>query len=1662
MKGNQILSPFDMSNYDYTFKSTGHNSIYKTVNNAGEIVSVHSVHARPNTNTNHNWDAIPDNALATCQSEVDGNINLINQVAYNSLGWPVLMPYQYDGTDTVTANIKAKDLQGVYAADDLRTYVSDTWAPQYNYTIIADDEDENAAYEYGTDEGGDTFTDYIVLSTAPDGTRWANYYAKKSDYDPNNPNNNLAYCGVVGKHGDEICISMICPEDREHTWTYRIGEIPDAADVESLGNSVSMDGVIYTHLAKDMYTKYGYEISDNFNYGKAGSTGERYTTITLTYPAKIDTSNPTAIYCMSDEERCNSGEYSGGDFRVIPLNNNRWYDDSGNYFTDDQAIDLEGVSDRDGSTLHRLYGLQGYVSNYHFDSQTGIYADEGVTLIVTYNNVETGAQYSEFEFCYVTANPSMAHSIVGLRNKRSGGTFTEEMRFGLALFSRMEGSEGSATSLEPVAKKINATVDGKNETTEHFGTGNFNYLYQFPDTADSISDSHYSGADNINNSFVNYNSKVGTNSGSFGLVEHYNDESDGKDTEDNRAMFTASANVVNADYYIDYSDDENNLITYSNGKPTGYSFNFFVSNLYWTPHANAKNYDGTGTDADSIHRATSFVKNGTGINMTSSVAPIMKHAYNATRENNKYYYIAPNGYNSDDGNYFKINNTGIQNGNEWLLNHQGIVSGTNYQTVLKTMTSDGTADYSKLTKAFTYVDSGYNETAGWQGRLNFTGTKFQNVEKETGNTAESAHNFAFEQGLTLKLEWLNGWGASSEQTFHYYNIGVATCDKGAARTFANNYIKRKLATTEDPETHKITVKVDSTTGAPIYLDEDGEETTDVDEAAIINAQEYSVDSYNDYIDSFAELEWFVENPKNTMFKDYADSGSNASTKYITAYTNSGDPIYITSTSGKNIFGDSSNNTDMVQAKLIDNVIKAYENLFSIEDYSEAEEAYNKIEITNNDTVINLYTDEEKETIDKTYSKDNYTDDSWDNFVNLVKNIDEAFDYDKSDTHGSHESSWRNVTIPGDEYRKLRSILEDTEYSLMPKVDTQDLETLITSKTADVNAGIFVGENNSQLYTPSSLNRLNDRITVAEALETPAQTDADATYTDKSGVSHTFDVGKYDVTTVHEYEFDDVVFYAQEYDHTAFNISNYKNTGHPSAGQIAIYDELNVGNGVVGAGDNHSVLGGMGPEEVGDYSAYDAALENLKFQDIGAFSSAYLSSADSIFAKLRAKGVNATTLSFGVGVETPQVVTTPAYDYAGSTKEIPYVIYQGQVVKDLSDSAGDMAKLDAVIADIVSALNTVNAGTENVTAKYTVTFKINTDGQDGTPSTVDYYYGSKQTFNAQGAYKWTIECNGTTMTTPGANSYTYSVQGDATITAYVSSTATEGNIRVKLYDAYKNPVQEYTVANDATIELGSGGTLSIAGTTTHSVDYYPCYVFKNWQINGSESATPFGTYTASSLASEGVIEIQPTYTIERSEISVEYNGTPISEAKTDEMITLPIGDAVAIAGLSGTTLNAVSYGSSFSCYAQDGMKFVGIMQDANGYYYNAGSGRVNVPTAIASAIAKTTPSAYSVSSKDAETGVFTTHTVPTAGVTVTECGTIYALGTTATWNDSNFVIGGSGVYKNAAKNPDELTGQYWLGIRVGNRDVVTRAYVKYKYTVGFATIETIVYGNICST
>ncbi|MBQ7740061.1 MAG: hypothetical protein IJT65_02330, partial [Eubacterium sp.] len=281
-------------------------------------------------------------------------------------------------------------------------------------------------------------------------------------------------------------------------------------------------------------------------------------------------------------------------------------------------------------------------------------------------------------------------------------------------------------------------------------------------------------------------------------------------------------------------------------------------------------------------------------------------------------------------------------------------------------------------------------------------------------------------------------------------------------------------------------------------------------------------------------------------------------------------------------------------------------------------------------------------------------------------------------------------------------------------------------------------------------------------------------------------------------------------------------------------------------------------------------------------------------------------------------------------------------------------------------------------------------------------------------------------------------------------------------AYKNPVQEYTVANDATIELGSGGTLSIAGTTTHSVDYYPCYVFKNWQINASESATPFGTYTASSLASEGVIEIQPTYTIERSEISVEYNGTPISEAKTDEMITLPIGDAVAIAGLSGTTLNAVSYGSSFSCYAQDGMKFVGIMQDANGYYYNAGSGRVNVPTAIASAIAKTTPSAYSVSSKDAETGVFTTHTVPTAGVTVTECGTIYALGTTATWNDSNFVIGGSGVYKNAAKNPDELTGQYWLGIRVGNRDVVTRAYVKYKYTVGFATIETIVYGNICST
>ena len=79
----------------------------------------------------------------------------------------------------------------------------------------------------------------------------------------------------------------------------------------------------------------------------------------------------------------------------------------------------------------------------------------------------------------------------------------------------------------------------------------------------------------IADKFNFYDKRVGTQSGSFALSEH---------SDDTENSYMNSSAVVDADYYVDYSDTDKygNLITVENGKPTGYKFQLLSSNLKWS------------------------------------------------------------------------------------------------------------------------------------------------------------------------------------------------------------------------------------------------------------------------------------------------------------------------------------------------------------------------------------------------------------------------------------------------------------------------------------------------------------------------------------------------------------------------------------------------------------------------------------------------------------------------------------------------------------------------------------------------------------------------------------------------------------------------------------------------------------------------------------------------------------------------------------------------------------------------------------------------------------------------------------------------------------------------------------------------------------------------
>ncbi len=489
---------------------------------------------------------------------------------------------------------------------------------------------------------------------------------------------------------------------------------------------------------------------------------------------------------------------------------------------------------------------------------------------------------------------------------------------------------------------------------------------------------------------------------------------------------------------------------------------------------------------------------------------------------------------------------------------------------------------------------------------------------------------------------------------------------------------------------------------------------------------------------------------------------------------------------------------------------------------------------------------------------------------------------------------------------------------------------------------------------------------------------------------------------------------------------------------------------------------------GDTDSYDAVVELLKYQDMSAVDSTYIDNVASPYGIVAANGTNAASVTFTMGGN--KTITTATFDSSAPGKT--YVQYAPDGVSTDIYTDASQAEIDARVAAIKTALSEINAGTSGKTAQYTVTFqKVTNNGSPVTVSTTNYYYGTSVTLNktdANTSAGWGIQMDSTTSRYPAMDSYTFNVQGNTTVTSYeTTAAAPEGQIKVTIGGVYSGSVlNEFYVDPDATITLASG-TVTVQGYTPINVNTNPYYSFSSWGVN--DSGKPNGTYTASELASDGAVWIHPRYNTAHSATALTISLDGVETVSTTEPDTLQeitaTNSPYAIAAISDGNVYVVAYGDTFKNYLVASLDLYTITTDGSTYSIN--STEITDPRTIEKLDGKL-PFVYSYKTPAAK---FTTYSGVTqyaaegtyakpAGVTIVECGTVYAQGTTSTWNNENFIIGGSGVYKNQAKNPNATTGQYYLAINT-SKSVVTRGFVKYSYTTNGTTITTIDYCNICS-
>lgn len=811
---------------------------------------------------------------------------------------------------------------------------------------------------------------------------------------------------------------------------------------------------------------------------------------------------------------------------------------------------------------------------------------------------------------------------------------------------------------------------------------------------------------------------------------------------------------------------------------------------------------------------------------------------------------------------------------------------------------------------------------------------------------------------------------------------------------------------------------------------------------------YTEETYNEYLEAIRVANAFVNNVKNvpTTANDYTFAN-----QAITVV--SGKSTYVIATNGVTKNGETifvpEKPTASSQATFSAWIDHQHDSLFSIDLYDNFGETY-----TEATDIIKAGGSE-------------YTEESFAEFSNLMKDYDSYSRFINDVNVADGEVSWRDIADsgankdnynPADPNMTAKENYETAVYNLKValahlryKADYTGLESEISSNQnfvaqrnglyEDVDSnGVYNLDSDIQHYTISSWVPYSNAYDTAVATEN-AKSSNDKRYADASVTITNAANGAY--TTVNA----DSITY--EADGTTIS-------GKYSVIQNKIFNDTSALNEKVGK-----------LKVPVDYDAYNSATELLKYQDIGAFTSEYINDSSSPYGVVTSQGTKESYVKYDIGadVNSPIECTTPAYS-SSNADEKAYVVYDSIVYKDTSSQAS----LDDKTNKILSALTDVNTGTDSSKrATYQVKFVEVYDGVINENSPVTYYYGQTVSFTpSQGkVYKWNISVNDTTtQDIPSSDSYTLTIQGNTTVTAYTTSeTVSENNTLVKISNIYGIDVQQYSVNSSYKLVL-SEGACSITDTNSNVVasfnaEVVPFYYSAGWHLNSR--SMNYGTYTLADVADENsTVVLRPTYNVDPNAFDITFDSTVINAVFDGKVsLTSSEADAYAIAYFDGRDYYVVNYGNTYDFYATAASSFVTITKVDSNYYID---GNQIADADLINRLDSKLPFNSSIAKKDSSS--FSIFSAPSlnSGVKITEMGTIYASSAVA-WDDSSLVIGGTSggkiTYKIQAKNPDELAQQYFLKIN-STAGIVARSYVKYLYTVNGTTIQTIAYGNIVSS